>query len=54
MDKRRLLVGFAIGKVPVNAGTRATMPFFLAMIVALMLITYIPAISMWLPNLFLR
>ena len=48
-----LFVGCAIGKVSVNAGTKAMMPFFLAMIVALMLITYVPALSMWLPNLFL-
>lgn len=49
-----LFVGCAIGKVSVNAGTKAMMPFFLAMIVALMLITYVPGISMWLPNLFLK
>ena len=46
-----LFIGCAIGKVSVNAGTRAMMPFFLAMIIALLLITYVPAISMWLPNL---
>jgi tripartite ATP-independent transporter DctM subunit len=49
-----LFIGCAIGKVSVNAGTKAMMPFFLAMIVALMLITYIPALSMWLPNLVLH
>jgi len=47
-----LFVGCAIGKVSVNAGTKAMMPFFLAMIVALMLITYVPAISMALPRAF--
>ena len=31
---------------------RATLPFYLCMIVALLLITFIPAISMWLPSLF--
>lgn len=46
-----LFVGCAIGKVSMGAGTKAMMPFFLAMIVALFLITYIPAISLWLPNL---
>jgi tripartite ATP-independent transporter DctM subunit len=49
-----LFVGCAIGKISVNAGTKAMMPFFLAMIVALLLITYVPGLSMWLPNLFLR
>lgn len=47
-----LFVGCAIGKVSVNAGTKAMMPFFIAMIVALLLITYIPSISMWLPTEF--
>jgi tripartite ATP-independent transporter DctM subunit len=47
-----LFVGCAIGKISIGAGTRAMMPFFLAMIVALFLITYIPEISMWLPGLF--
>lgn len=45
-----LFIGCAIGKVSVGAGTRAMLPFFYAMIVALLLITYVPAISMWLPN----
>jgi tripartite ATP-independent transporter DctM subunit len=44
-----LFVGCAIGKVSVNAGTKAMMPFFIAMMIALLLITYIPGISMWLP-----
>ena len=47
-----LFVGCAIGKVSVEAGTRAMMPFFLAMMVVLMIITYVPAFSMWLPMLF--
>ena len=47
-----LFVGCAIGKVSMGAGTRAMMPFFLAMIVALFMVTYIPAISMWLPGFF--
>lgn len=43
-----LFVGCAIGKVSVNAGTRAMMPFFVAMMVVLMLITYYPPVTMWL------
>ena len=49
-----LFVGCAIGKVSVDAGTRAMMPFFMAMMVVLFIITYVPAFSMWLPNLFLK
>jgi len=47
-----LFVGCAIGKVSVEAGTKAMLPFFFAMCVILMLITYIPALSTWLPGLF--
>lgn len=47
-----LFVGCAIGKVSVEAGTKAMMPFFLAMCVILVMITYIPALSTWLPSLF--
>jgi tripartite ATP-independent transporter DctM subunit len=47
-----LFVGCAIGKVDVKAGTKAMMPFFLAMIVALFLITYIPFFTMWLPSFY--
>jgi tripartite ATP-independent transporter DctM subunit len=47
-----LFVGCAIGNVSVEAGTKAMMPFFCSMIVVLLMVTYIPAISMWLPNLF--
>ncbi|MCE5262174.1 MAG: TRAP transporter large permease, partial [Deltaproteobacteria bacterium] len=46
-----LFVGCAIGKVSVNAGTKAMMPFFLAMMIALGLITYYPPITMWLAGL---
>jgi tripartite ATP-independent transporter DctM subunit len=45
-----LFVGCAIGKVDVNTGTKAMMPFFLAMIVVLFMITYIPWFTMWLPS----
>jgi tripartite ATP-independent transporter DctM subunit len=45
-----LFVGCAIGKVSVNAGTKAMMPFFLAMMVVLGLITYYPPLTMWLPS----
>lgn len=47
-----LFVGCAIGKVSVQEGTKAMWPFFCAMIVVLMLITYIPQIVMWLPTTF--
>jgi len=46
-----LFVGCAIGKVSIEKGSRALTPFFLVMVVVLLILTYIPAITMWLPNL---
>jgi len=47
-----LFVGSAIGKVSIEAATKALTPYFLVMVAVLMLITYVPGISLWLPNLF--
>jgi tripartite ATP-independent transporter DctM subunit len=46
-----LFIGSAVGKVPMERGVKATMPFYLCMIVALMLVTFIQPISMLLPTL---
>lgn len=46
-----LFVGCAIGKVTVEQGTKALLPFYLALIIVLMIITYTPGLVMWLPNL---
>jgi len=47
-------VGCAIGEVSVGTVMRTIWPFYGALIAALMLVTYVPAFSMWLPNLMLR
>lgn len=47
-----LFVGCAIGRVRIETAVRTIWPFYLAILVALMLTTYVPAISMTLPNLF--
>ncbi|WP_312562476.1 TRAP transporter large permease [Anaerospora sp.] len=47
-----LFIGCAIGRVSISQGTKAMMPFFYAMIVVLLLITYIPQTVLWLPSLF--
>jgi tripartite ATP-independent transporter DctM subunit len=47
-----LFVGAAIGKVPIEAVTKALIPFFGAMLFVLGMVTYVPAISMWLPRAF--
>jgi tripartite ATP-independent transporter DctM subunit len=46
-----LFVGCAIGKVTMEQVSRELWPFYGAMCSALLLVTYIPAISLWLPGL---
>ena len=46
-----LFVGCAIGKVTMEEVSRELWPFYAAMIVALGLVTYVPAFSLWLPGL---
>lgn len=46
-----LFVGCAIGKISIEKATKAMVPFYIAMIVVLFLVTYIPQITMFLPNL---
>ncbi len=46
-----LFVGCAVGKLPIEKAVRTIWPFYMAILVALMLITFIPAISLTLPGL---
>ena len=45
-----LFVGAAIGKIPVEKTIKTIWPFYIALVLALLLITYIPSISMALPH----
>ncbi|MBT2770989.1 TRAP transporter large permease subunit, partial [Halomonas sp. ISL-60] len=47
-----LFVGCVIGKIKIEEAVRTIWPFFLALFVALMLVTYVPAISLTLPSFF--
>lgn len=47
-------IGCAIGGVTVGEVMRSIAPFYAALIVALFLVTYVPAFSLWLPRLFIR
>jgi len=49
-----LFVGCAIGRVGIESATRALIPYFLVLVGVLFLITYVPQISLWLPNLFMK
>jgi TRAP-type C4-dicarboxylate transport system permease large subunit len=45
-----LFIGCGVGKTTIAKVTKTMLPFFGAMIVGLMMITYIPSISLWLPK----
>ncbi|MFN7726349.1 MAG: TRAP transporter large permease [Rubrivivax sp.] len=45
-------VGCAIGGISVGEVMRSIWPFYGALVAALMLVTYVPAFSLWLPGLF--
>lgn len=45
-------IGCAIGGVSVGQVMRSIWPFYGALLVCLMLVTYVPAFSLWLPNFF--
>lgn len=47
-----LFIGSAVGKVKMERVVKATLPFYLCMIAVLLLLTFVPEISMLLPNLF--
>ncbi len=45
-----LFVGCAVGKVTIEQVAREIWPFYVAMVIVLLLVTYVPAISLWLPG----
>ena len=48
-----LAVGCAIGKVTMEQVSRSIMIFYIPMIIVLLLITYFPALTLWLPKMLL-
>ena len=46
-----LFIGSAVAKRPMEKVVKATLPFYFCMLVALILISFIPDISLWLPRL---
>jgi len=49
-----LFVGSAVGKIPVTKLVRTIWPFYLTLIAALALVTYVPFLSLWLPSVFAK
>jgi len=46
-----LFVGCAVGKISIEKATKALLPFYFAMFVTLLLVTYIPEIVLFIPRL---
>jgi tripartite ATP-independent transporter DctM subunit len=46
-----LFVGCSISKSPITRVTRTLLPFYFVMILVLLLITFIPDLTLWLPRL---
>ncbi len=49
-----LFVGCGIGKIKVEQAVKGMLPMYIAMIMVLLLITFVPAVSMTIPNLLAR
>lgn len=47
-----LFVGCAVGGISIREAMKTIWPFFGASVAVLMLVTYIPALSLWLPSIF--
>ncbi|MEM1327032.1 MAG: TRAP transporter large permease subunit [Bacteroidota bacterium] len=47
-----LFVGVGVAKTTIQKVIRPLLPLFIAMIIALFLVTYVPALTMWLPKVF--
>lgn len=46
-----LFVGAAVGRVSIEAATKAMLPFYVTMIIVLLLVTFVPELVMFIPNL---
>jgi len=46
-----LFVGCAVGKISIEKATKAMLPFYAAMIVVLLLVTFIPQLVLFIPNM---
>ena len=49
-----MVVGCAIGRVSMEAVSRSILVFYIPMLIVLALVTYIPALTLWLPSMVLK
>ena len=47
-----LFVGCAIGRISIEEAMKSVLPFYFALLATLLLVTYVPGLSLWLPSLF--
>jgi TRAP-type C4-dicarboxylate transport system permease large subunit len=47
-----LFIGCSVAKVRIETVIKPLLPMFVAMIIVLLLVTYIPSLSLWLPEFF--
>jgi tripartite ATP-independent transporter DctM subunit len=47
-----LFVGCSVANLPIMKVVKPLIPFFIAMIITLLVVTYIPELSLWIPRLF--
>ncbi|MBA4265167.1 MAG: hypothetical protein C0453_08805, partial [Comamonadaceae bacterium] len=45
-----LFVGSAVAKLPMEKVVKALLPFYIGLFMVLMAVTYLPALSLWLPQ----
>ncbi|MFT7060295.1 MAG: tripartite ATP-independent transporter DctM subunit [Pseudorhodobacter sp.] len=45
-----LFVGCAVGRIKIEEALKSIWPFYIAILVALILVTYVPMVSLWLPS----
>lgn len=49
-----LFVGCIVGKMKMEEVVKALWPFYIAMIIVLFLVTYVPFFATWLPSLLMK
>ncbi len=49
-----LFIGCSVNNIKIEKVIKPLLPLFIAMIVVLMLVTYLPQLSLWLPSVFLK
>jgi TRAP-type C4-dicarboxylate transport system permease large subunit len=47
-----LFIGCSVADVRIEKVVKPLLPFFAAMIISLLLVTYLPILSLWLPKMF--